>query len=308
MERKYTNILFLFLAILQFQACRLGPAAVVIPDNIPPPFTGVPDLLVENYVNRIYIDLLGREAFEEEMERVIEEFRRYHLVEAVRDSILLDIQTNEQFVAGDSSYRWAFIQRIYDQTKIQLLDGVSDDLIRFDIWQLEEKIFEDSIRADVSGQAFAQREILKLSAVLETREDLFERRIEIGEAYRRMVYNEEYDKINQGSYNFVNAVFQDLFFRSPTNEEFYQIFPIVEFNQPGIVFGVACENKEELIKVLTDSREFHEQWIRKGYRSLLAREPSSEEVSEKLNRFYEDRDFQKIMRELMVTNEYANFE
>lgn len=308
MVKKYTGILLFVVGAMLLHACRLGPPAVVIPDNVPPPFHGVPELLVGNYINRIYIDLLGREAFDEEMDRIRLEFRLFDLRNEVRDSVILDLQTNVQFLPGDSSYRWAFIQRLYDQTKIQLLDGVSDDLIKFDMWQLEQKIFEDSIREDVSGQAFANREILKLSAVLEAKEDLFEGNIGLAEVYRRMINNEEYDKINMGSYNFVNAVFQDLFFRFPTDEEFYQIFPIVEFNQPGIVFGEACENKEELIEVLTESREFHEQLIRKYYRSLLAREASSEEVVAKLNLFYEDRDFQRVIRDLMVTDEYANFE
>lgn len=297
----------LFLPILVLTACRLGPSTIVIPDNIPPPFNGVSQLLVKNYVNKLFIDLLGREAFDSEISRLVDQLNQHDLSTEIRDSIIHDIQLNEEYLEGDSSYRWAYIQRIYDQSKIQLLDGVSDDQIRFDIWQLEQKIYEDSLRGDISSQVFAKREIAKLKAVLQSKEELFHSEIGIGEVYRRMIYNEVYDRINMGSYNFINAAFQDLFFRFPTEDEFYQIFPIVEFNQPGIIFGIACENKEDLIQVMVSSREFHEQIIRKSYRSLISREPSTEEVSEYMTSFFQDQDYHRVLREVMKLDEYANF-
>ena len=53
--------------------------------------------------------------------------------------------------------------------------------------------------------------------------------IEIDEVTQRMLYNAVYDEINMNSFNFINATFDDLFFRFPTQAEFDDAYEVVEF-------------------------------------------------------------------------------
>jgi hypothetical protein len=116
-----------------------------------------------------------------------------------------------------------------------------------------------------------------------------------------------YDEINMNTFNFVNASFDNLFFRYPTQAEFYAGFNMVEYNQPATVLGQPGQNKDEYVEILINSREFYEGLIVWSYQILLAREPSTAETNELMIDLYQDHDLQKVQRSIMVTDEYAHF-
>ena len=122
-----------------------------------------------------------------------------------------------------------------------------------------------------------------------------------------MINNAVYDEINMNTFNFVNASFDNLFFRFPTQQEFFAGFNMVEYNQPEIVLGASGQNKEEYVQILVNSREFYEGLIVWSYQTLLAREPSTEEANALMATFFEDHDLQRVQRSIMITDEYAHF-
>ena len=63
--RKIKALLILGFSVLVLFSCEKD---VLIEDNDAPYCGGVPTVLVEFYVNRVFIDLIGREPFDEEME------------------------------------------------------------------------------------------------------------------------------------------------------------------------------------------------------------------------------------------------
>ncbi|MEL6591270.1 MAG: hypothetical protein AAFQ68_14365, partial [Bacteroidota bacterium] len=97
------SIKILFLIPLLF-ACREGQV-IVIPDNDPPVYTAIPLIVIENYINRLYIDLLGREPLPDEKSNTLAVLRSSELAISTRDSIIRDLQTNPAFIPVDSSYR-----------------------------------------------------------------------------------------------------------------------------------------------------------------------------------------------------------
>ncbi len=54
-----------------------------------------------------------------------------------------------------------------------------------------------------------------------------------------------YDEINMNSANFINASFDDLYYRFPTLAEFDQAFPIIENNEAGQLFGEVVLKKDD---------------------------------------------------------------
>src|SRR6218665_3290708 len=58
---------FLLSVVALFVVGCKKPEQEVFTDNNIPVYTGTPTLLVENYVNRLYIDLIGREPNDAEM-------------------------------------------------------------------------------------------------------------------------------------------------------------------------------------------------------------------------------------------------
>ena len=59
------SILYLISFALLLSACKKDPD--LVPDNDAPYYSEVSDLLIENYIQRVYIDQIGREPFDSEM-------------------------------------------------------------------------------------------------------------------------------------------------------------------------------------------------------------------------------------------------
>ncbi len=82
---------------------------------------------------------------------------------------------------------------------------------------------------------------------------------------------------------------------------------MVESNQSQIIFGESGTNKEEYIDILVRQREFYEGNVIWAYTTLLARTPTTLELSDMMNHFYYDHDFQRVQRKIIKTDDYAGF-
>lgn len=300
---RYSIILISFL----LSACIEPAKVVIIPDNPLPPYTGVSELIVKNFINRAYIDLIGREPLDDELERDFFFLENRALELTAIDTFLFRLQTDTTFLEGDTSYRHAYSWQIYSQAKSRMIEGEADSELAFDIWQLEQKYVKDSLLEDQLGMAFAKQEICNLQQVLNAFSDFREGNIQIHEVYRRMLLNEIYDEINMGSFNFVNASFDDLFFRFPTEAEFASCFDVIEYNKSRKILGENCQSKREYAATLTESREFHEASIQAAFLTLLGRNAHTDELFPLLSLYYESHDYAHIQREIMKKPEYGGF-
>jgi len=169
-------------------------------------------------------------------------------------------------------------------------------------------ILPDSLNGNWEGVAERRLQLAKLQAVLDSEEDYFLAEIGIADMCSAMIYNAVFDEINMNTFNFVNASFDNLFFRFPTDAEFYAGFNMIEYNQPASLMGKSGQNKQEYIDILVNSREFYEGLIIWTYQVLLAREPSTLETNQLMIDLWVDHDLQKVQRSIMITDEYAHFE
>lgn len=280
---------------------------IVVPDNPIPPYNGVSELTVKNFVNRAYIDLIGREPLETEMVRDYGYLQRRELgIEAI-DSLLYRLQHDTSLLVGDESYRQAYSWQVYARAKARMIDGESDSEMEFDIQQLEQKYLKDSLLNDKLGMAFSLQEIQKLQELINSSGEFRDGQIDIQEMYRRMLLNEIYDEINMGTFNFVNASFDDLFFRFPSEEEFLAAFDVVEYNKSREFLGANCQSKGEYAAVITASREFYESSIHAEFLTLLGRRATDEELIPLFTAFYQHHDYEWLQREIMKTEDYGGF-
>ena len=109
------------------------------------------------------------------------------------------------------------------------------------------------------------------------------------------------------TYNFINAAFDNLLFRFPTQYEFDQVYKMIQDNTAQIVLGKSGNNKQDFTYIISSTREFYEGVIIWTYQNLLARDPSTKEIDLLLQNFYYNHDFQWIQRQIMQTDEYAHF-
>src|SRR5690606_36446646 len=132
-------------------------------------------------------------------------------------------------------------------------------------------------------------------------------KITLGQMYAAMLDNPIDDIINMNSLNFVNASYDDLFFRFPTLDEFAIADDIIENGKGGILFGGFADNKPDYCSLLTESREYHEGMIKWAYLTLIGREPNTQEVHNLMADFYQTDDFQTVQTQILITDEYAHF-
>ena len=300
------SIIGVLLALVIF-SCKKDELEVV-PDNTAPPYDGIPTVVVQNYVNRLFIDLIGREPLDVEMDAEVATLESNSLSLNSRKDLVNKLMTNTDFIQGDSSYNHAYYRRLYELSKSRTLEAASDAQIDFYIGLEQQAATADSLGGDSAGLAEHRFEIEKMNMVKSSWREYKDSLIECDEMLRRMCYNRVYDQINMNSFNYINATFDDLYQRFPTQSEFDNAYDMVEYNVPNIIFGQAGTTKRDYIDIMISVQEFYEGMIRWSYNTYLARDPSTYEVFTAMNTFWSDHDLQKVQRDILITDEYANFD
>jgi hypothetical protein len=297
---------FLCCVVVVLFSCKKQEEVVFENNNIPP-YSEVPTLLVENYVNRMYIDLIGREPNDVEMSTDVAALESGGLTAAARESLVDKLMYSTVETPGDSSYTKAYFRKIYEDHKARFLNGASEaDL--YEAYYLYRGIAQqDSLNGNQLAYEVNTAVSLKVKNVIDSRTQLQTDAISIDEMCRRMCNNNVYDEINMNTFNFINASFDDLFFRFPTEAELEQAYAPIDYNGSGVLFGQVINNKDEYLDVLSQSAEFAEGMVRWAYLSLLSREPSSAEIITRLTDFNVGQDIQKVQKKIVISDEYAGF-
>jgi len=295
----------LIVIILCVSSCKKD--AEIISNNDAPYYAEIPTILLENYVNRLYIDLLGREPLDNEMGHDVKFLRDADVSLGSRDSLLYKLQFDTTYIEGDSSYKFAYFHRMYEMIKVRLIEGASNAYIAQDLSNWWYFYVNDSLNGDLLSANKKLLEYNILKNVLDSELEYYNNEIEINEMHRRMIYNSVYDKINMNTFNFINAAFDNLLFRYPTQYEFDEVYLMIEDNTGQVVLGNSGNNKEAFTHIICNTREFYEGVITWAYGTLLARYPTSEETDFLMQKFYYDHDFQWVQREIMKSDEYAHF-
>ena len=302
MNYKILYIFFIFIGLL---SCKKD--VEIIADNDAPYYGELPTLLLENYVNRLYIDLIGREPLDDELDKDVQFLRDKEVTLESRGDLIKKLQFDTSFVEGDSSYKFAYYHRMYDMLKVILLEGASNGYIGSELNNHYSAYILDSVNGKMLN---ANKKLLKyhtLNNVLKAELQYYNGEIEINEVHRRMIFNTVYDAINMNTFNFINAAFDNLLFRFPTEYEFYEVYKMIEDNTAQIVLGGSANNKGDFTHLICNTKEFYEGTIVWCYGTLLARNPTTEETAFLMDTYFLDKDFQKVQRFIMKTDEYAHF-
>ncbi len=300
-----SSVLFSF-CLLLLASCSKKDEKLVT-GNLPKNYEDIPTVKVENYINRVYIDLLGREPLNTEKLRDVGIMRDGKLSFETRKQIITRLMTDSIFVPGDSSYKRAYYQRIYDLTKARLLEGAEDGEFEGEIGNARFGLISARLLGDSIGVFSAMVTIDRCKNVLRSRREYQLGIININQMYARMLNNPIYDVINMNTLNFVNASFDDLFFRFPIKDEFTIAYDIIDLDKGGSLFGGYASNKAEYCQLLVNSREFHEGMIKWCYLALIGREPTTQETYNLMVDYYPTQNLQKVQTLILMTDEYAHF-
>lgn len=280
---------------------------ILIDHNKAPNYKNVSTLRIENYVQRIFIDLLGRDATDIERISFTKQLKIAELHDSCRRKIIHFLLFDTLYRVGDSSYRHAFSQRIYDITKARYIEGAEDAVF----WQLIGNLGFGIMVARLEGDSVKVHEYIDqqkmYSNVLSSKMRFRKNLVDYRQMSSVMINNPIYNVINMNSFNFVNAAYDDALMRKPSDDEFKRAYNIIEQNVPSHIFGKWASNKNEFCTALTESDAFHEAQIRWLYFVMVQREPSNQEVIRLFKPYFTDHKIESIIEEILSTDEYAQF-
>lgn len=283
-------------------ACK--PEVFTFEDNPVPAYAGIPTVLVSNYVNRAYIDGIGREPTDEEMEDAVAFLEAEGLAPAARRAVLDSLLRGSGPTMG-TTFRGAFFDKLYSDLKARFLDGASDAVLEQYRGNFLFAAYNDSLGGDLLGYALNTERAQRLANVLAVRTELPADSLDLRAATWRLAYNALYDQINMNSFNFINATFDDFYQRFPTEAEFAAAYPAIESNLASSLLGQPIADKPSYLDALTSDPEWDEGTVRWAYRTLLSREPSDAELLASLGDALE---LEAVYTTIMLTDEYAGFD
>ncbi len=278
-----------------------------IANNDAPSYYGVPTIKVKNYINRIFIDLTGREPLDVEMDSLVILLESNNLNFATRENIILSLQTDTTPQSNGDNFKQLFYSNIYELQKARFLEGIPDVTISQEAGILNGLAYTDSLNGQMLSYFWRKQQAEIYVDVLTSDTALKNGSITFNEMCRRMCYNGLYDIINMNSFNYINAVFDNMFYRFPTTDEFTASYNMVDADQADILFAQPGASKYDFSSIAANSTEFNDGMVTWVYRSYMSRFPTTSEIYFYSTHFQTNSDLPFIIRELMKTDEYANF-
>ena len=263
---------------------------IIIPGNAAPPDPTVSNVAKENYVNKVYISILGRKPDVPEYEQGITALEQNNLSLDNRKQ-LLDIVLNKP----------EYYQRTYEIARADLLNNI-------DSAEVDETIAVFTFLLTDSTYMSAWNQITyeknRLESLQQTVNELKGGIISIIEMHRKCVNNYFYDQINMGTENFVVSMFQHFFFRYPTVSELEDGVKMVD-NFSSFLFLQPGNSKDDFMTIFFDSNNYFEGQVRELYSRYLFREPTSEEMSSKAIQYKNSGSYKELQKDILSTNEYV---
>jgi hypothetical protein len=218
-------------------------------------------LVLESYVNRSYIVLLGHKPDNGEMAQGIATLRTHNVSQADREAFL------DQVIAKPD-----YPMHTFDIGRSLLINATDTTEVRSEIFLLD-LLLSDSAYLAYWPLALTQK--AQLEAVLAIPDDLAAHSIDVIGMHKRLVTNKIYDQINMGTQNFVVSMFQNFLARYPTDQERAASELMVD-GFPSTVFLENGRSKTDFIDIFCRSRDYYEGQVRDAFTRYLYREPNTQ--------------------------------
>lgn len=291
MTQPIKQFLFVVIMAAAFAACN-KTEDIIVDNNVPPPDHTIDSSTMQIYVNKAYINILGREPLAWEKTSGINQLTDNNFSLANRIGFI-------QTVIGKSDY----VRNQYDVARVEYLQNLDSLEIEQQIYQYEYFLTQPQYAPfyDIINAELARIEPLK-TIVYDFQNGIIDRRGML----RRCVDNYFYDQINMGSENFVVSTFQNFLFRYPTTSELTAGKAMVDGGVSSI-FLESGKNKADYINIFFNTDDYYEGQVRYMFKKYLFREPSSAEINYYAG-IYKNGTYHDLEVAFFTLEEYAGIE
>jgi hypothetical protein len=289
------NLKYLYFIVFIFiiSSCQNDRNTILVEGNIAPPDPTIERVIVEGYINKLYISLLGREPSTNEYNQAIN---------------ILGEQVNEQDrsilvnqIQSDPNY---FKNQI-DIFRQDYLNGIDTAQIRDDYIIPYENELENENNPFFYEEI--EKELNSLYLLYDIYLDISLNNINIVEVHRRIVDNPIYDDINMGTENYIVSMSQNFLHRYPTIAELDNGSAMVDGEQSHC-FGGNGDSKNDFNVLFFSHDGYFEGQVITNYNKLLYRNPNSNEASELAASYKHSLDFKELQKTILISNEFIGIE
>ena len=284
------SICFLSICLLlSCYSCKKDNLVYIEGNQIPPDKT-IENITKENYVNKLYISALGRQATQSEFSNGLLILNKNNLSLENRKELVDTVLADNDYYNNEYSIIRGDLLNALDTTEIsKYIKRYKNTLL----------ITNDQNKIDrLTGY------IERLYLMQDIIPGLISDTIKFMDVHKRCVLNPFYDEINMGTENFVVSMYQNFFFRYPTSSELSISSDMVNGIQTILFFKVG-QTKEEFINHFLGSDEYYEGQIRLAYLRFVFREPSAIESTHMTGLYKVDLDYKSMQKRILISDEYV---
>lgn len=265
---------------------------IIIDDNVPPPDHTIDSSTIQIYVNKAYINILGREPLADEKSSAIAQLSGNNFSEANRKAFVQTLLAKPDYHRNQ-----------YNIARVEYLQNLDSTEIESQIYLYQLLLSQPQYAPfyDLLNSEIARMQLLKVTV-----NDLEAGTLDRKGMLKRCVNNFFYDQINMGSENFVVSTFQNFFFRYPTTSELATGKLMVDGGN-AILFLETGKSKSDYINIFFNTDDYYEGQVRYIFKKYLFREPNSAEINYYAG-VYKNNSYSALQQEFFSLDEYAGLE
>lgn len=272
-----------------FSSCKKYET-VTETNNTPPPDNTVDEVTIENYVNKSFITLIGREPTTAELGFYKQNLLNSNFSKTERKEFLQDVIKLPDYLTHTYTTYLAELLNNQDTADISLMIGLYGILLN------------DTMYAPF--WSIIQEEQIRLINFQKFNSDWVTGSKRIDQLHRIMIDNYFYDQINMGSLNYVISVFQHFLLRNPSSNEETSCVAMID-GQSALLFGQLGKSKKDFNDIFFNSDDYFEGQVRKHFLKYYFREPDNAEMIKYTKDLKTYKDFTKFQAEILAEDEFA---
>ena len=279
--------LVLMLAI--FSSCTKHEE-VLIPNNVPPPDSTLSSIVIETYVNKAYISVLGRKPSDTEKAEGITLLESAALSQTSREAFIQSVLDKPEYYENLYKNYYTYLLVNFDTAQIT----INIETLRFLVTQPQYASIVDLLNY----------EIARFEELRDVYYNLADGNISVVEMQRILVYNAFYDQLNMGTENFILSSFEHFLSRYPTDAELAEATKIVD-GLSGVLFYEIGTSKEDFLDIFFTSEDYYGGQVKLIFEGYIFRSPTSEESAYYTTYYKNTGDYKGLLKKVLTTDEYV---
>jgi len=302
MPTGFNNIyLFLVIALSFFlSSCEKDSSTTEFRDttiviNSIPEGNGVSDQQLRSYINKCYLDVLGREASVNELESASLILKADDLSKEARRQFLEPLFADLKFY-----------KNLWYNKSASYLNGLDSADLNRQIFTFNALRDQAERTGDILIASFYEFEVQRMRDLQAAAENYHSKKISTEKFYSVFCLNFFYDEINMGTENYVLSCFENYLGRLPTQDEQNRAKEMVDGFSSSL-FLESGNNKLDFVSIIMNSEEFYEYQTRDIYLQLVGSAISESELRQFKEQLIAGKDLELLFIDIMISEAYAGF-